>query len=77
MALSKGQMLQGRYRIERLLSEGGRGAVYEAFDRNLEMKVALKENFFGVKASKEQFKREALMLAKLHHPGLHACDKSF
>lgn len=77
MALSKGQVLQGRYRIERLLSEGGMGAVYEAFDRHLEMTVALKENFFGVKESKAQFKREALMLAKLHHRGLPRVTNHF
>jgi stress response protein SCP2/predicted Ser/Thr protein kinase len=77
VALSKGQMLQGRYRIERLLSEGGMGAVYQAFDGNLEITVALKENFFGVEASKKQFKREALMLAKLHHLGLPRVTNHF
>lgn len=70
MALSKGVMLVGRYRIEGLLSKGGMGAVYRAFDTNLEIPVAIKENFFGQAESLAQFKREALILARLHHPGL-------
>lgn len=70
MALSKGVMLVDRYRIEGLLSKGGMGAVYYAFDTNLEIPVAIKENFFGQAESLAQFKREALILARLHHPGL-------
>ena len=70
MALSKGVMLVSRYRIEGLLSKGGMGAVYYAFDTNLELPVAIKENFFGQAESLAQFKREALILARLNHPGL-------
>jgi len=70
VALSKGVMLAGRYRIEGLLSKGGMGAVYRAFDTNLEIPVAIKENFFAQAEGLAQFKREALILARLHHPGL-------
>lgn len=70
MSLSANQFLANRYRIESLLSEGGMGAVYQAFDTTLEMRVAIKENFFDTKEAVDQFRREALILAKLNHPSL-------
>ena len=44
MPLTPGQTLRDRYRIERLLGEGGFGAVYLAWDLNLDGAVAVKEN---------------------------------
>lgn len=44
MVLSSGQILNDRYRIERLLGEGGFGAVYLAWDANLDHWVAIKES---------------------------------
>jgi serine/threonine protein kinase len=37
-----GQVVAGRYRILRFVARGGMGEVYEAFDRDLEERVALK-----------------------------------
>jgi len=45
MALQTGQILNHRYRIVQLLCEGGFGAVYKAWDLNMESPCAVKENF--------------------------------
>ncbi|HEY4000783.1 MAG TPA: serine/threonine-protein kinase [Candidatus Xenobia bacterium] len=74
--LAPGSLLQGRYRIDRHLQDGGMSAVYVAFDMSLEAKVAVKEmrsQYLSpserVEAAK-QFRLEAQMVANLNHPGL-------
>ena len=46
------------------------GAVYRAHDDNLDVEVAVKENFFVSDESARQFQREAHLLFELRHPGL-------
>jgi serine/threonine protein kinase len=64
----------GRYRIERLLGTGGMGVVYEAFDPELQRRVAIKL----VRPETSSASRQALMLkeartlARLSHPGVIA-----
>ncbi|MEO8215901.1 MAG: protein kinase [Acidobacteriota bacterium] len=68
--LAPGTLLQNRYRVIRLLSEGGMGAVYEALDVRLDSIVALKETLRSSPELSQQFEREAQMLARLRHPGI-------
>lgn len=63
-------ILENRYHLQRLLARGGMGAIYQAFDVKLEVSVAIKENFFHTPHSIQQFKQEALILARLHHTNL-------
>jgi serine/threonine protein kinase len=72
--LEPGSVLQDRYRIVRLLSQGGMGMVYEAADRRLDMTVAVKECFFEEEKLVRQFEREARLLARLRH---HALTRVF
>ena len=45
MALPTSTVLQNRYRIVKLVGQGGFGAVYRAWDLTLEQPVAVKEHF--------------------------------
>ena len=85
MTLTTGTTLENRYRIEELLGAGGMGAVYRAYDTRLQQAVAIKENTMAVPgispevvtASRHQFEREALMLARLRHPNLPRVSDHF
>ena len=71
MPLLIGQTIHhDRYRIDSLLGQGGMGAVYLAWDTNLEIPVAIKENLDASAEAQKQFTREAQMLARLAHPNL-------
>ncbi|RMF01332.1 MAG: serine/threonine protein kinase, partial [Chloroflexi bacterium] len=70
MTLPEDTILIERYRIDDLLAYGGRGAIYRAFDTSLNTPVAIKENFFQSPEAVAQFKKEALILARLRHPAL-------
>jgi len=76
MPLQTGQILNQRYRIDRLLGQGGFGAVYLAWDLNLQAQVALKESLSSSPLAEKQFRREANLLFRLRHPNLpivHDC----
>ena len=70
MPLETGQVLHERYRIEARLGQGGMGAVYRAWDNNLNIPVAVKENLDGSPEAQKQFNREAHLLARLVHLNL-------
>lgn len=59
MLLNTGQIIHGRYRIVKQLSQGGFGRLYRAWDLNLRKGVALKENLETTQIAAEQFQREA------------------
>lgn len=61
-----------RYRIERVLGEGGMGVVYAAEQENPRRRVALKVIRPGAAspAMVRRFEREAQVLGRLSHPGI-------
>ncbi len=70
MPLAIGQVLHNRYRIVALLGQGGMGAVYRAWDLNLKIPIAIKENLETSAEAQQQFSQEAHLLARLAHPNL-------
>ena len=62
MSLETGQIIEGKYRIVRLLGEGGMGAVYEGENVRINRRVAIKILHAGLTENKEvvqRFEREA------------------
>jgi len=70
MSLATGTILQNRYRIVKLIGQGGFGAVYRGWDLSLEQLVAVKENLGKTAEARRQFEHEAKLLARLRHPNL-------
>ena len=62
MTLNVGAVLNNRYRVAKLVGQGGFGAVYRAWDTSLSQPVALKENSGGGAEAQRQFEREAQLL---------------
>src|SRR6266496_4023563 len=68
-----GQVLDDKYRLERLLGQGGMGAVYLATHLGTERYVALKlitPQFMRNEEFVERFKREARAAGRLRHPNV-------
>lgn len=70
VTLEPGFLLHNRYRVSEVITRGGMGAIYRAYDESLNITVAIKENFYTTDEYSRQFKREATMLASLRHPNL-------
>ena len=68
--LAPNTLLNGRYRIEKLIGQGGMGAVYKARAENLDITVAVKEATVTDTRLLGAFEKEAQRLARLRHPGL-------
>ena len=67
--LAPDQSLQDdRYQIVRFIAGGGQGAVYEARDLRLNIRVALKEALANNPRLRRAFEEEAQRLAQLDHP---------
>jgi serine/threonine protein kinase/tetratricopeptide (TPR) repeat protein len=63
----------GRYRLLERIGEGGMGEVWKAHDDNLDRDVAIKmllRGTLGNTTTRERFRREALVLSRLSHPGV-------
>ncbi|MFN2150450.1 MAG: serine/threonine-protein kinase [Anaerolineales bacterium] len=76
--LQAGEVLKERYEIRRIIGQGGMGSVYLADDLRLQgRQTAVKEVFHDqtmpedlLIQAREQFMREATVLARLDHPNL-------
>ncbi len=76
--IKAGEILRGRYKIRRIIGQGGMGSIYLADDLRLEGRLcALKEVEHDrslstdlIREAREQFLREATVLARLDHPNL-------
>jgi len=66
-------MVGGKYRLGRLIGEGGMGAVYEAEHTGLGVRVAVKllnEVFVTDPSAMSRFRREARAAAAIRHPNI-------
>jgi serine/threonine-protein kinase len=77
-ALKSGEVLRDRYQVKRIIGQGGMGSIYLADDIRLQGRLcALKEVEHDrslseemLKQARDQFQREATVLARLDHPNL-------
>jgi serine/threonine protein kinase len=68
-----GRSLNGRYKIEALLGQGGMSAVYKAHDPSLQRAVAVKLIHSHLSLNEDfvwRFKKEAAVVAAFHHPNI-------
>jgi len=67
------RVIDGKFRLERVIGRGGMGAVYEATDLRLNRRVAVKVmtgHLIGSGTALRRFAREAQASARLEHPNL-------
>jgi eukaryotic-like serine/threonine-protein kinase len=72
-ALTPGEIIAGRYAIQRLLGRGGMGEVYEAHDQFLNERIALKTlraDLSDDPATLHRFQREIRTARKVTHPNV-------
>ena len=66
-------LIGGRYRLARVLGEGGMAMVFEAADERLPRSVAVKilrPEYFGETVIQKRFEQEAEALGRISHPGV-------
>jgi serine/threonine protein kinase/tetratricopeptide (TPR) repeat protein len=71
--LASGSLISGRFEILRFIGQGGMGQVYEAFDRELKERVALKAIRKEISSDPRmlsRFRREALLTRRITHPNV-------
>ena len=65
------EVLGGRFRLDEVIGSGGAGDVHRGFDLRLKRRVAVKVFRVGTDVDmEERFQNEAVILARLRHPGL-------
>jgi len=76
--IKTGTVLRNRYQVKKIIGQGGMGCIYLADDLRLEGRLcAVKEVEYDrglpedlLKEARDQFQREATVLARLDHPNL-------
>ena len=64
---------QSKFTIEGILGQGGMGTIYDAYDRNIRRKIAIKcisEERAQDQISRKYFTKEAQITGQLEHPNI-------
>lgn len=72
-AIGVGVVVDGKYRVDAIIGQGGMGAVFRAWDLRLERAVAIKvvrADLLGDPDSRARFRRESQIVARLQHPAI-------
>jgi serine/threonine-protein kinase len=72
-AIGVGTVVDGKYRVDAVIGQGGMGAVFRAWDLRLERAVAIKvvrADLLSDPDSKARFRRESQIVARLQHPSI-------
>ena len=75
--LPSGTILKGRYRVERVLGNGGFGHVYLAIDLQTGQQYAIKEYLVTGSSGKAQLEHESSVLSHVRHASLPAFQDAF
>ncbi|HET9704374.1 MAG TPA: protein kinase [Vicinamibacterales bacterium] len=71
--ITVGVVVDGKYRVDAVVGEGGMGAVFRAWDLRLERAVAIKvvrADLLSDPDSRARFRRESQIVARLQHPSI-------
>ncbi|HEY1908586.1 MAG TPA: protein kinase [Myxococcaceae bacterium] len=68
--LTEGTVLAGRFELRRFIARGGMGVVYEAEDRMLRARVAVKVLLGALPDAQERIRREVLLARAVAHPNV-------
>ena len=72
-AIGVGVVVDGKYRVDAIIGQGGMGAVFRAWDLRLERSVAIKvvrADLLSDPDSRARFRRESQIVARLQHPAI-------
>ena len=72
-AIGVGAVVDGKYRVDAVIGQGGMGAVFRAWDLRLERPVAIKvvrADLIADPDSRARFRRESQIVARLQHPSI-------
>jgi len=72
-SVTVGAVVDGKYRVDAIIGQGGMGAVFRAWDVRLERPVAIKvvrADLISDPDSRARFNRESKIVARLQHPSI-------